>query len=375
MKIAHVTDCYLPRVGGIETQVHGLAVRQRRAGHDPQVVTSVGAPAESDAGDSRVWRPRRDSASPRIRYERSWAGCNAVLAGGFDLVHVHASTWSPLAVLTAAATSRRGIPTVLTAHSMLAWAEPAFAATAPLLGWPDWPVEWTAVSTAAAAPLQRLVGARRRVAVLPNAVDPQDWQIRSRARDPNRLVIATVGRLAARKRPRQLLRILRSARAQLPAHVRLEAVIVGDGPLRPVLERYLDRHRMSDWVSLAGARDHAGIRAVYEDADVYVAPAHLESFGIAALEARSAGLPVIAHARSGVSDFVRHGLEGLLVHDDRQLARRIVELATTPAVLQRLREHNAVTPPGLDWDTVLELHEAVYARARAARERVAVRAP
>ena len=78
---------------------------------------------------------------------------------------------------------------------------------------------------------------------------------------------------------------------------RLEAIIIGDGPRRAGLERYLAKHDMTDWVTLYGRATHEQIREVYRDADFFVAPATLESFGIAALEARSAGLPIIAHAR------------------------------------------------------------------------------
>ncbi|HIZ37479.1 MAG TPA: glycosyltransferase, partial [Candidatus Ruania gallistercoris] len=41
MRITHVTDSYLPRLGGIETQVHGLAIRQARAGHEVHVLTTT----------------------------------------------------------------------------------------------------------------------------------------------------------------------------------------------------------------------------------------------------------------------------------------------------------------------------------------------
>ena len=41
LRIVHVSDCYLPRLGGIERQVHDLAVRQRQRGHEVQIVTCV----------------------------------------------------------------------------------------------------------------------------------------------------------------------------------------------------------------------------------------------------------------------------------------------------------------------------------------------
>ena len=48
MRIALVTDCYLPQVGGIEMQVAQLALHLKAAGHDPQVITPTPGPAEID---------------------------------------------------------------------------------------------------------------------------------------------------------------------------------------------------------------------------------------------------------------------------------------------------------------------------------------
>ena len=43
MRITHVTDCYLPLLGGIETQVSRLAAQQAAAGHDVEVITTTPA--------------------------------------------------------------------------------------------------------------------------------------------------------------------------------------------------------------------------------------------------------------------------------------------------------------------------------------------
>ena len=50
---------------------------------------------------------------------------------------------------------------------------------------------------------------------------------------------------------------------------------------------------------LAGRVDRAELTEIYRRADLFLAPAYLESFGIAALEARCAGLPVVAMRAPG----------------------------------------------------------------------------
>jgi glycosyltransferase involved in cell wall biosynthesis len=362
LRIVHVSDCYLPRLGGIERQVHDLAVRQRQRGHEVQIVTCVadGQPEPVDGVPVRRPRPRSGEYAGTIRYGWSVRGRRAVLDGVFDVVHVHASTMSPLAFSTAAATANRGIPTVLTAHSLWAYASPLFRCADLAVGWRRWPLTWSAVSAVAAGPLQRVLGPEVPVAILPNGAEAPPRRMPPVPRDPGRIVVANVGRLARRKRPRQLLRMLRRARLAIPAKIRLEAVIAGDGPLAPSLARYLEHHGMTDWVHLVGAADHDQIRAMHELADFYVAPATLESFGIAALEARCAGLPVIAHAGTGIAEFITDGVEGLLAADDNDMVDRIVDLARTPAKLARMRHHNASTPARITWDDVLQQSETLY---------------
>ena len=115
--------------------------------------------------------------------------------------------------------------------------------------------------------------------------------------------------------------MLRGLRAGLPDDVAVRVVIVGDGPLLGLLRDRIAGWGMQDWVEAPGALDHHQIRALYEQADVFVAPATLESFGIAALEARASGLAVVARAGTGVADFVTDGVEGLLAAERRRDGR------------------------------------------------------
>jgi glycosyltransferase involved in cell wall biosynthesis len=364
MRILHVTDGYLPRLGGIERQVHDLARRQRQAGHDVEILTLVGGDA-AEVDDLVVHRPHGRGKATRIRYFAAYGQSRLVLAREYDVVHVHASTFSPLAYFSAAVLRRTNHPTVMTVHSFWDWAAPIFTASKLIRRWHRWPVTWSSVSTVAAAPLQRMVGAGNPVALLPNGVDPSAWQQVPLAREPGKVVIAGVMRLAGRKRPRQFLSMLRAARAQVPASIAMEAVIIGDGPLRKRLQRYLNRHDMADWVTLAGRGDHAEIKQLFRRADFFVAPALLESFGIAALEARCAGLPVVAHSVSGIRDFIRHGREGLLATGDREMVSRIVELTVHAPLRERLSEHNRRVVPEVNWADVLRRSENLYRAAGA----------
>ena len=80
--------------------------------------------------------------------------------------------------------------------------------------------------------------------------------------------------------------------------------ILGEGPERARVERHVREHDLG-WVRLPGRVSREELRERYAASDVYLSPARLESFGIAALEARTVGLPVIGRSGSGVGEFVR----------------------------------------------------------------------
>ncbi len=377
MRILHVSDVFLPKQGGIEVQVRDLALRQIASGHDVAVVTSTPPPGQR-AG--RTWlmgtRPQVDRlCGPDLAIHRigtPWphipqtnqAVYTALRAHRPDVVHVHLSVLSPLSILALRAAVREGIPVVATLHSLWWWATALYALTDRVTSWGRWRVIWAGVSELAAEPLRRIVGAAGEVTVLPNGVDPADWTIEPVPRDENEVVVASVMRLALRKRPRALLKVVKAARVRLPASVRLRVVIVGDGPQRRALERRITRSGLHDCVELVGRLEHEEIRELYRRADLYVAPATLESFGIAALEARCAGLPVIARRGTGIADFISHGEHGLLAASDVGLEAALIDLASSPQRRSAMAAHNRASAPQTGWSEVLNRTEAAYKLAR-----------
>ena len=106
------------------------------------------------------------------------------------------------------------------------------------------------------------------------------------------------------------------------------------------------------------------IREVLSQADVFVLPTVLESFGIAALEARCAGVPVVARTQSGVSEFIKDGVEGLLASSDEEMADRITRLIVDEELRNSIAAYNRSTPgPATDWRHVVERHLQMYQRA------------
>jgi len=364
VRIGHVTDFFLPRLGGIEMQVNDLARRQAAAGHDVEVVTgSPAGPYDPDGTISviRVGGGRGRLAFADLRVPLK--GRHVVLDRKYDVVHVHAGPASPLAFSIAQQARRSGVPTVVTVHSLLAYLSTVFRALDLATRWTSWPVVWTAVSEVAAEPLRELSHGRMTVGLLPNGIEADDWRIPPAVRTDSTVVITSVMRLALRKRPGHLVDILRSARDLVPAEIPLQALIVGDGPRLEPTARAIERARLQDWVTLTGRLDRQAIREVLARSDVFVAPAILESFGIAALEARCAGVPVVARSDGGVAELIKDGHEGLLAADDAEMARCVALLARDGALRGLIADHNRSTDPCISWDDTLARADAAYAAA------------
>jgi glycosyltransferase involved in cell wall biosynthesis len=365
VRIAHVTDFYLPRLGGIEMQVSDLAARQSAVGHDVTIVAASPSEGAAQPVDGPVVIRVTDGLRrPRPLHPKApFVGVRVLLDGDFDVVHAHVGVGTPLAFWAALRCVRAGIPTVVTVHSLWAWAHPIFRLLNAIAGFSRQPIRWTAVSEVAAEPVRKVIRSGGAVSVLPNGIDPSRWDVEPAPRSQDEVLVVAVMRLAVRKRPIHLLRMLRRARARVPEGVRLRAVIVGDGPDRTAMERFLRRHGMTGWVELPGRQTREQIRDLYRRADMFVAPADLESFGIAALEARCAGVPVIAKSGSGIAEFVRHGKDGLIVADDQAMSDAVVRLSTSPLLRASLAGHAGAQTSPVTWSNTMALTEQAYREA------------
>jgi glycosyltransferase involved in cell wall biosynthesis len=161
----------------------------------------------------------------------------------------------------------------------------------------------------------------------------------------------------------QLIPILRDARKLMPVEARVRATIAGDGPLLNRARRQLVEDGI-DWVQLVGRLPRTELPALYASADIFVQPTVAESFGLAALEARAAGLAVVGRTGSGLSEFVFDGLNGYLCDDDKGMAQALARLVSEPATLQRFREYNRMSPPMQSWAHALESLDIAYTAAR-----------
>jgi glycosyltransferase involved in cell wall biosynthesis len=190
-------------------------------------------------------------------------------------------------------------------------------------------------------------------------------QTRSEARAalglPERFTALYVGAIDPRKRLDDLLH----ACSQLPAD-RYGAVIVGDGPSLPDLERLRDELELEN-VSLVG-RVSDGLPSYYRAADALVLPGR---GGMVLSEAMSYGLPTVVHQADGTeSDLVVDGETGIQLRSSGPEAIRgaMVRLAEDPAASEQMgRAGNALIRERFNQEAMIqELLRACH-KARAHR--------
>ncbi len=177
--------------------------------------------------------------------------------------------------------------------------------------------------------------------VIPNGVDGADfsWTGPGDPRElleidsPERVILITVGRLVPKKG------VDRFVEKILPSIVEREKrvlyLVAGDGPLRPKIEELVREKGLEKNVRLLGniGMDDPRLNALYAAADIFVmpnveVPGDIEGFGIVALEAGAAGLPVVSSRLQGIQEAVREGENGILLpwDDNEAYLKTLLEL-------------------------------------------------
>lgn len=178
-------------------------------------------------------------------------------------------------------------------------------------------------------------------AVIPMGVDTERFgkqhYVPDYFKQGDKKVVLFVGRLAEKKGVMYLIDAMRKIDAML--------VIVGDGPLKNVLERQAaDTGKM---IVFMGAKTHDELKVIYASADVFVAPSvtakdgDQEGIPTAIMEAMASGLPVVASNSGGISQLIQDGENGLLCEekDVASLSERINRVLYEEEIRKKLLDN------------------------------------
>jgi phosphatidylinositol alpha-mannosyltransferase len=382
VRVAIVSDYYYPQLGGITEHVHGQATELTRRGHDVTVITPHPVVRPTTASDEGL-PPRTFEL---VRLGRAWPfyanGSETLLSVGgargpsrlrrllsdehVDVVHVHNPFGAMLPIVSILCS--RATATVGTLHSVVPERYRPLAAARPLLQRVLRHLDARVCVSAAVVDSLEPHFPRLPFRVIPNGVDTDFFSPDAApipALDATRNVVF-VGRFDPRNGVRHMIGSFAALRRTRDG-VRL--VIVGDGPLRPLVERLVPAELRED-VVFAGRVNRLRPRYL-ASADVLCTPCSLASFGMVLLEGMSAGLPVVASRLPGFSLVMRDGVDGLMVDrpDDEEgfaaALGRVLDDPARAAAMGAAGRARAVS--NFSWPVVVDQLEELYRELLAER--------
>ena len=289
-----------------------------------------------------------------------------------DLVHVHYAVPNAIsAILARAIVAPRPLPVVTTLHGTdvtLVGNDPSYLES----------TRWAVISSDAVTAVsdwlrkktvEQLCVEETPIEVIPNFIEPERFEAvrhlpgaRRWAR-PGEKILVHVSNFRPIKRVMDVLEVYLRVREKMPARL----LFLGDGPDRAKVESRCREAGCWDGVVFLG--NHPAVEEILHGADLFLLPSAGESFGLAALEALSCEVPVIAADAGGVPEVIEEGVDGLLypVGDVEGMARGALELLSDP------RRHAEFARKGRERAVERFSEAAIVARYRALYERVLAR--
>ncbi|WP_334110946.1 glycosyltransferase family 4 protein [Thermodesulfitimonas autotrophica] len=215
-----------------------------------------------------------------------------------------------------------------------------------------------------------------KLTVIPNGVNPENYLVRQThpPRDwfaaPDEKIVFYIGRLVREKGVHILLA---AAPLVLARHPQTKFVIAGKGPYEQELRQFAERLGIAHRVYFTGYVDDATRNALYSWAAVAVFPSLYEPFGIVALEAMAAKVPVVVADTGGLGEIVQDGVDGLKCPPDnpQALADKIVALLGNPDLAEALRTRAyQKTLRDYNWGDIARRTRAVYEAVWHERRRI-----
>jgi len=192
----------------------------------------------------------------------------------------------------------------------------------------------TASSRFLARECEKYLRSRRRIWVIPFGVDTRLFAPRSRARS-DEVVIGFVKHLEPKYGVGDLIVAFEQVVDRCP-YTRL--VLAGEGSLERPLKEVVYSKGLASFVDFVGEIPHRAVPDLLAQCDIFVMPSLREALGVAAIEALSMEVPVVATQVGGIPEVVRDGVTGLLVPpaSPRALAEALLRLAENEDLRQRM---------------------------------------
>jgi phosphatidylinositol alpha 1,6-mannosyltransferase len=355
MRVAVITESFLPTVNGVTNSVCRVLEHLSATGHEAIVICpDAGAPSEFAGFPVH--------AVPAMAYRQFPVGLPSPqvhrLLAAFGPDVLHAASPFLLGAQGIASANRLGIPSVAVFQTDVAgYARRnrlglATSLVWRLVRWVHEGADLTLVPSSSSmddlnsAGIGRLERWGRGVDLERyhpnNRMQPAARERREQLSPDGEVVIGYVGRIAPEKQVERF-RALRSING-------IRIALVGDGPAVPAVTRQL-RGMPVSWL---GRLDGEALAAAYASFDIFVHTGTEETFGQTIQESHASGVPVVAPRAGGPLDLVRHGEDGFLfAPDDESEIRDLVQrLVSNPALRHRMGEAGRRAVLGRSWETI-----------------------
>lgn len=378
------------RVGGIAAALEGLAPALARMGIEVHVVTSHAAGGEADeeqAPNLLIHRVPVDQASDNFVHwvhllngamgERADALLSQ-FSGDNTPTLLHAHDWLGLFAGRALKYQHR-LPLVSTIHATEFGRNNGniHSEIQRYINQCEWELQWESWRVIVCSGFMRgevqyaLGTPGDKIDVLYNGVDTStfDFTFEGEERDhfraqfaaPNEKILFFIGRMVREKGAQVLLEALPRVRGQ---YHDAKLVIAGGGE-RGHLEGLAQFLGVSPHVYFAGRVSDRVRDLLYKVADVAVYPSLYEPFGIVALEAMAAHVPVVVSDAGGLPEVVQHDVSGTVTYagDPGSLAGGIVRALKSPEQARQMADAARERVGSVfHWDRIAAQTKAVYER-------------
>ncbi|HXB43407.1 MAG TPA: N-acetyl-alpha-D-glucosaminyl L-malate synthase BshA [Puia sp.] len=160
------------------------------------------------------------------------------------------------------------------------------------------------------------------------------------------------------KRVQDVVRIFAEVNQIIPGKL----LFVGDGPERPGAEDLCRELNLCDEIRFVGKQEQ--MEEILAVADLFLLTSDYESFGLAALEAMAAGVPVISTNVGGLPEINLSGVTGFLseVGDIKAMSAHAIEILQDENVLKKFKMNAAAQAKKFDIHNIVPKYEALYDR-------------
>ncbi len=160
------------------------------------------------------------------------------------------------------------------------------------------------------------------------------------------------------KRIPDVMKVFASVRSEMPAKL----LMVGDGPERPVAEELAREFGVFDDIRFVGKQEQ--MEEILPISDLFLLTSEYESFGLSALEAMAAKVPVISTNAGGLSEINLHGITGFTanVGDVASMSEFAISILNNDQEMARIKEQAFEQANKHDIRNVIPEYEKLYSR-------------